>query len=473
MSDSSQANRWTGAPGSAVPSAGIHDSADGNRPNVPQEVDSESGAIAHGPNGRDNDGNGRGRRWTHRRSTRVLQVLAVVLIVMTTFTVLGLVDRTSNSSQGSEISQGVGSHTDPTHPERPSRSTHGTSVPTSTTSTLPTSTSTSSPPRASGTSVPNSTNSALTTPPTNVSAAAGAASAGETTSSGNSGAVRMIPSFGITMPGLPSSLADLQSLSASLGASPGIDMWYEQWSSAPDFPAADASTVVASGATPEITWEPWNPADGVNQPAYSLSAIAAGDYDSYILTWAQEIKAWGHQLMLRFAEEMNGNWTPWSEGVNGNAPGSFVAAWDHVHAIFTAAGASNVTWVWSPSVVWSTSTPLSELWPGNSEVNAVALDGYNWGPVHPDSGWQTFSQIFQESIGQVQELTQDPLYIGEVASTELGGNKAAWITDMFATLEASPEIKGFVWFDFEKETDWPIDSSPQSLAAFRAGLASL
>jgi len=249
-------------------------------------------------------------------------------------------------------------------------------------------------------------------------------------------------------------------------------MWYEQWSSAPDFPAADANTVIESGATPEITWEPWNPADGVNQPAYSLSAITAGNYDSYILTWAQEIRAWGHQLMLRFAEEMNGNWTPWSEGVNGNGPGSFVAAWDHVHALFTAAGANNVTWVWSPSVVYSGSTPLSELWPGNSEVNAVALDGYNWGPVHPASGWQTFSQIFQESIGQVQQLTQDPLYIGEVASTELGGNKAAWITDMFATLEASPEIKGFVWFDFEKETDWPIDSSPESLAAFRAGLAS-
>jgi beta-mannanase len=249
-------------------------------------------------------------------------------------------------------------------------------------------------------------------------------------------------------------------------------MWYEQWSSAPDFPAAAASTVIQSGATPEVTWEPWNPAEGVNQPAYSLSAIAAGNYDSYILTWAQEIRAWGHPLMLRFAQEMNGNWTPWDEGVNGNGPGSFVAAWDHVHAIFTAAGANNVTWVWSPDVVYPTSTPLNELWPGNSYVDAVALDGYNWGPVHPASGWQTFSQIFQESIDQVQQLTQDPLYIGEVASTELGGNKAAWITDMFATLAASPEIKGFVWFDFDKETNWPIDSSPESLAAFRAGLAT-
>ena len=274
------------------------------------------------------------------------------------------------------------------------------------------------------------------------------------------------------MPALPSSLEDLQSLSVSLGASPGIDMWYEQWSSAPDFPAADASTIVQSGAMPEITWEPWDPDNGVNQPAYSLAAIAAGNYDSYILRWAQEIKAWGHQVMLRFAEEMNGNWTPWSEGVNGNAPGSFVAAWDHVHNIFTATGATNVTWVWSPSVVWSTSTPLTELWPGNSYVDAVALDGYNWGPLHPDSGWQTFSQIFQESIGQLQQLTQDPLYVGEVASTELGGNKAAWITDMFATLKANPEIKGFVWFDIQKETDWPIDSSPASLAAFRAGLAA-
>ena len=456
MSGGDQANGWNDVQASAISPVELSDSADG-RQSYDGQANPDPGANVTGPRCRDQDENGRERPWSHHLpSTKLLQVLAVIVIVMTMTISPGLVGGSSNSPAGVKILRGMGSYAGPTPSEHSSAPTYGTSAATSTTSTL----------------------SSLPTPvsvtKTGVTSAGSTrSSAGQTaTASANPGAAPIGHTFGITMPGVPSNLDALQSLSALLGTSPGIDMWYEQWSSDSDFPAAAASTITQSGATPEITWEPWNPADGVTQPAYSLSAITAGNYDSYITTWAEEIRAWGHPLMLRFAEEMNGNWTPWDEGVNGNGPGSFVAAWDHVHALFTSAGADNVTWVWSPSVVWSTSTPLSKLWPGNSYVNAVALDGYNWGPLHPDSGWQTFSQIFQESIDQVQQLTQDPLYIGEVASTELGGNKAAWITDMFATLEASPEIKGFVWFDYQKETDWPIDSSPASLAAFRAGLTT-
>jgi hypothetical protein len=46
--------------------------------------------------------------------------------------------------------------------------------------------------------------------------------------------------------------------------------------------------------------------------------------------------------MLRFGHEVNGNGYPWAEGVNGNGPGDHVAAWHHVHEVFTAAGATNV-----------------------------------------------------------------------------------------------------------------------------------
>ena len=48
---------------------------------------------------------------------------------------------------------------------------------------------------------------------------------------------------------------------------------------------------------------------------------------------------WGHwPFFLRFDWEMNGFWFPWNEGVNGNKPGEFVAAWRHVHDIFTEVG---------------------------------------------------------------------------------------------------------------------------------------
>ena len=53
-------------------------------------------------------------------------------------------------------------------------------------------------------------------------------------------------------------------------------------------------------------------------------------------------------------------------------------------------------------------------------------------------------------------------------STEIGGDKAARITGMFAWLDQHPEVRGVTWFDFAKETDWRIESSDASLAAFRA-----
>jgi hypothetical protein len=46
------------------------------------------------------------------------------------------------------------------------------------------------------------------------------------------------------------------------------------------------------------------------------------------------------------------------------------------------------------------------------------------------------------------------------------------VSDMFATLAAHPEIRGVMWFDYDKEADWQVDSSTSSLAAFTTGLAS-
>jgi beta-mannanase len=114
---------------------------------------------------------------------------------------------------------------------------------------------------------------------------------------------------------------------------------------------------------------------------------------------------------------------------------------------------------------------LSELYPGEGSVDEVALDGYNWGTTQTNSTWQSFGQVFGPGLAQLATFTSRPVSIGETASTESGGNKAAWINDMFTQLQSTyPQVVGFVWFDFNKETDWRVDSSPSSLAAFSAGV---
>ena len=61
--------------------------------------------------------------------------------------------------------------------------------------------------------------------------------------------------------------------------------------------------------------------------------------------------------------------------------------------------------------------------------------------------------------------------LGEVASSEAGGDKTSWIADFFAAMRRRPDIRAFVWFDHDKETDWRITSSETARSAFAAGVA--
>ncbi|HMC40285.1 MAG TPA: hypothetical protein VKI19_11520, partial [Acidimicrobiales bacterium] len=109
-------------------------------------------------------------------------------------------------------------------------------------------------------------------------------------------------------------------------------------------PVTSLQAIAAQGAIPELTWEQWPAGGGPNQPAYADSVITSGQYDTYIRSVATAAKAWNGPILLRYGHEMNGNWYPWAASVNGNTPAAFVAAWQHVHHIFTTAGVTDVKW---------------------------------------------------------------------------------------------------------------------------------
>ncbi len=141
--------------------------------------------------------------------------------------------------------------------------------------------------------------------------------------------------------------------------------------------------------------------------------------------------------------------------------------WRHVVSIFRAAHALNVRWVWSPNIVGTTTAPFDAYYPVTPGSDDVGLDGYNWGPVHA-APWLSFAQVFEPSYLAMTALTRKPVLITETASTELGGSKAQWIGGIPSTLATlMPRVRALVWFDVDKETDWQLNSSPSSLAAFR------
>lgn len=259
---------------------------------------------------------------------------------------------------------------------------------------------------------------------------------------------------------------------AEVGRSPAIVMWYQNWVSPSwsPFDPVRMNAVVKRGAVPMVTWEPWDPANGVNQPQFALRTIVDGSHDPFIRAWATAAAAWGKPMFLRFGHEMNGDWYPWCIGVNGNTPAEYIAAWRHIVTIFRQQRATNVSWVWSPNTMYpgKTMIPYSQIYPGDAYVSWVGLDGYNYGSTH-GSGWRTAEQIFGASYRKLTTLTAKPLMIAETASTEQGGDKAAWIsTSLMVQIPTTmPKVRAVIWFDANSDALWRIDSSPSALAAFR------
>jgi beta-mannanase len=247
-------------------------------------------------------------------------------------------------------------------------------------------------------------------------------------------------------------------------------MWYADWQhSQPDL--AQLRTVAARGAIPEITWEPWDYSKGLYspQPRYTLESIIDGSHDGYIRAWASALARYGGPVRLRFAQEMNGDWYPWSEAANGNLPGQFVRAWRHVHDIFKATGETNVKWVWSPVA----SGVKPEEYPGSAYVDIVGLSGFNGGTELKWRGWRPPATLFGPGLAAVTALAPGkPIELSEVASSEQGGSKATWITELFNTLNQYPRIISVVWFNVDKGSNWKIQSSAAAEQAFAAGVAS-
>lgn len=282
---------------------------------------------------------------------------------------------------------------------------------------------------------------------------------------------RSLLRFGVGTPGGPLASAELDEVAALAGEAPSIILSYKDFNQAP--PLAELEAARSRGATVLLTWEPWTWGAGTSQPAYSLDRITAGDFDPYLRQWGQALANWGHPVMLRFGHEMNGNWYPWSEQLNGNGPGDYVAAWRHVHDVVASAGASNVTWVWNPNVPYWGSTPLNALYPGASYVDAVALDGYNWGTSASWSTWVSPSQLFGDGLGQLRSLAPGKqILIGETSSAEQGGSKADWTSSLVVYLAAQGDVTALTWFHFNKETDWRINSSQSAADALRNALAA-
>jgi mannan endo-1,4-beta-mannosidase len=253
--------------------------------------------------------------------------------------------------------------------------------------------------------------------------------------------------IGLYADGVPESYAGVTAFTAATGVKPSLVLYYSGWPE--PFQASFATTVADKGGVLLVQMNPRN---------ISVAAIASGQYDGYLNAYAKAVRAYHHPVILGFGHEMNGYWYSW--GYQNTPPGVFVAAWRHIVTLFRAAGADNVTWMWTINTIHPRARVPSPgpWWPGSSYVNWVGIDGYYF------NSSSSFAPVFGPTIAAVRRLTSDPILIAETSAVA-SSSQADQIANLFAGIRLYG-LLGLVWFDSVHTLDWRLTGSA-SIASFR------
>jgi hypothetical protein len=257
--------------------------------------------------------------------------------------------------------------------------------------------------------------------------------------------------LGIYTSGVPASSARVTAFERLTNANVNIAMYFSSWNE--PFQISFALGLRRQNITPLVQ---------INPTKVSLSAIAKGEDDQYLVAYASAVRVYGHPVIIGFGHEMNGDWYPWA--YRHTSPAVFVAAWRHIVNVFRSTGADNVTWLWTVNAVANGSAQIADpdaWWPGANYVTWVGIDGYYF------SSSQTFFALFASTILDVRKVTSDPIIIAETGAASQAG-KAAKIADLFAGVKASGML-GLVWFDAVGNQDWRIDNDQGAIVAFQQG----
>ena len=115
-------------------------------------------------------------------------------------------------------------------------------------------------------------------------------------------------------------------------------------------------------------------------------------------------------------------------------------------------------------------------YPGDDYVDWLGISDY--GNLLPDQPLRTFTHNLDVVYGDLSSMSQRPLSILEMGAVDNAAHeKPAWITQALGALSQGqyPRVQGVAWWDVGGGTDTTnttIDSSPDTLQAFRSGIGN-
>jgi hypothetical protein len=282
------------------------------------------------------------------------------------------------------------------------------------------------------------------------------------------------PMIGQSISPWPSPISNIDAQETHIGRHIDVVEHWIDWSNPFSDMSDECDAIYTNGSILEMCWQPQN-----GSGAITNSQINNGSQDTYLHQYAKDVKAWGKTIWIRLMHEMNGNWYGWSPNLNGNTTQSYINAYRRVVDIFRQEGATNVKWVYSVaqdnSVANGVTQSFMGQYPGDTYVDYMSIDVYNWGTNHPEwpSSWKSFEQCVATAYNVVKTPGK-PIIISEYGCVENGGSKSQWITDAFNVVRNSGRydlIMAMNYFDLKPGTDdWRLDSSTTALNAYKAAI---
>ena len=214
-----------------------------------------------------------------------------------------------------------------------------------------------------------------------------------------------------------------------------------------------------------------------------------GLLDEQIREFARGAKEFGHPFLFRLNNEMNSDWVNYSGVAALSDPDIFVDNWRRIFDIFQEEGVDNAIWIFNPNAEdcppahWNS---YISYYPGDAYVHMIGMTGYNTGTYYADvyhEKWRTFDEIYQEPYEKYMHVFSEfPFIITEFASSSIGGDKPAWIRDMFGAIKKYDNIKMALWwssadYDMREATyktlarPYFLDENEETTRAFREGIA--
>ncbi|HEU4426116.1 MAG TPA: beta-mannanase [Pilimelia sp.] len=245
--------------------------------------------------------------------------------------------------------------------------------------------------------------------------------------------------------------AALEEFGQQTGAKLAIAHMFHEWQD--EFPGPTQHAFHATGRLQMISWS-----------GTDTRSIASGVYDQLIRQRAQEVKAFGVPVLLRWRWEMD---RP-NLSASVHSPGDYIAAWKHIRGIFTEVGTTNAAFVWCPHVQGfiEADRDAAAYYPGDDQVDWLCTD------IYPGREFDSFAGQMDAFMAFARERHR-PVMIGEfgVTSTGAPNERGGWLREAHQYVKTHPQIKAIVYFA-AKQTKKPVYDTtfaedPEGLAAFQ------